>query len=160
MHFFSKLSKYQFSAISSAIKLKIFIGETSSDLDPLYQWSLTGFAKFLGSKKPKDFVKCSVFCFSSLKYLEFLKKTQNHPSRLGPSTYSKNFSSNEWNRWICGRGEFLTSGSLQVNEDEVRQICVYDNFCSTIRGRSRFLERGGPLTFEMFHNHGVNTCCA
>ena len=89
-----------FSAISSPIGLKFFlvslqviwIGRFFSFLDAFYQSSLAGFAKFLGSKKPRDFAKCSVFSFSSLKYLEFLKK--KHPPRLGPSTHSKNFSSN------------------------------------------------------------------
>ena len=41
---------------------------------------------------------------------------------------------------ICGiargktLGRFWTLWSLEVHEDEVWQICVYDNFCSTTRG--------------------------
>jgi len=102
--FFSKLvfwvSKTSFcpffSAISSPIGLKIVLVRLQVIwvgrffLDTFYQSSLAGFAKFLGSKKPRDFAKCSVFWFSSLKYLEFLKKKR--PPRLGPSTHSKNFS--------------------------------------------------------------------
>jgi hypothetical protein len=65
-----------FSAISSPIGLKIFlvrlqviwVGRFFFFFDILYQTSLAGFAKFLGSKKPKDIAKCSVFWFSSLKY--------------------------------------------------------------------------------------------
>ncbi len=92
--FFSKLGflgiKNQFSAffsaISSPIGLKIFfvrlqviwVGRFFFFLDTFYQSSLAGFAKFLGSKKPKDIAKCSVFR-SSLKYLEFLKKKNGHP---------------------------------------------------------------------------------
>ena len=107
--FFSKLvfwvSKTSFppffSAISSPIGLKIFlvrlqviwVGRFFFFLDTFYQSSLAGFAKFLGSKKPRDFAKCSVFWFSSLKYLEFLKKKKT-PTPIGPSTRSKNFSSN------------------------------------------------------------------
>jgi len=43
---------------------------------------------------------------------------------------------------ICGfaggktLGHFWTLGSPEVHEDEVWQICVYDNFCSTTRGPS------------------------
>ena len=32
--------------------------------------------------------------------------------------------------------KFLTLGSLEVREDDVWQICDYDNFCSTTRGLS------------------------
>ncbi len=43
---------------------------------------------------------------------------------------------------ICGiargktLGRFWALWSLEVHEDEVWQICVYDNFCSTTRGLS------------------------
>ena len=58
---------------------------------------------------------------------------------------------------------FLTLGSLEVNEDEVWQICAHDNFCSTTRDLSTlkvsgifdrtFLENtgkggGGPLNIN------------
>ena len=68
-----------------------------------------------------------------------LKKKKKYTPRLGPATYGKNFSSNRWNLWICrGKtlGHFWTLGSPEVHEDEVWQICVYDNFCSTTRGPS------------------------
>ena len=73
----------------------------------LHSLCLAGFAKFWGSKRLTDFVKCSVFCFFSLKYLE-----KKRPSGLGPSTYSKNFSSNEWNQWICRKGGSFWSRGL------------------------------------------------
>jgi len=135
-----------FSAISSPIGLKIFLVRLQVIwvgrfffLDTFYQSSLAGFAKFLGSKKPRDFAKCSVFWFSSLKYLEFLKKKKRSP-RLGPSTHSKNFSSNGWNLWNCGVGKlfaiFWPWDLWKSMKMMSIKICVYDNFCSTTRGLS------------------------
>ncbi len=74
-----------FSAILSPIGLKFFlvrllviwVGRFSFFLDSFYQSSLAGFAKFSGTKKPRDFAKSSVFWFSSLKNLEFFKKKKN-----------------------------------------------------------------------------------
>ena len=47
-------------------------------LDTFYQSSLAGFAKFLGSKKPRDFAKCSVFCSPAWSIWNFWKKN-THP---------------------------------------------------------------------------------
>ena len=100
---------------------------------------MAGFAKFLGSKKPRDFEKSSVFWFSSLKYLEFLKKKKNtHPDWVPVPTVKISAQTDE----ICGFAggktfcKFLTLGSLEVHEDEVWQICARENFCSTTRDLS------------------------
>ena len=103
-----------FSAISSPIGLKIFlvrlqviwVGCFFFFLDIFYQSSLADFAKFLGSKKPRDFAKFSVFWFSSLKYLEFLKKKKNtHPDWVRLPTVKFSAQTDE----ICGiaRGKTL-----------------------------------------------------
>ena len=122
-----------FSAISSPIGLKFFlvslqviwVGRFFSFLDAFYQSSLAGFAKFLGSKKPRDFAKCSVFWFSSLKYLKFLKNKKNvHPDWVRLLTVKISAQTDE----ICGIAggktfcNFLTLGSLEVHEDDVCQI--------------------------------------
>ena len=93
--------------------------------DAFYQSSLADFAKFLGSKKPRDFAKCSLFWFSSLKYLEFLKKEKNiHPDWVRLLTVKISAQTDE----ICGIAggktfcNFLTLGSLEVHEDDVCQI--------------------------------------
>jgi hypothetical protein len=153
--FFSKLvfwvSKTSFpplfSTILSPIGLKIFLVRLQViwverfffSLDTLYQSSLAGFAKFLGSKKSRELSKCSVFWFSSLKYLEFLKKKKNvHPDWVRLPTVKISAPADE----ICGFAggktfcKFLTLESLEVHEDDVWQICVYENFCSTARGLS------------------------
>ena len=136
------------SAISSPIGLKIFlvglqviwVGRFFLFLDTFYQSSLAGFAKFLGSKKPRDFAKCSVFWFSSLKCLEFLKKKKNvHPDLVRLPTVKISAQTDEICGFAGGRGtfcKFLTLGSLEVHEDEVWEICAYDNFCSTTQGLS------------------------
>ena len=65
---------------------------------------------------------------------------------------------------ICGfaGGEtfckFLTLGSLEVHEDDVWQICVYDNFCSTTRGLSTLKISGifaGPFPRNAGKGGGV-----
>jgi hypothetical protein len=102
-----------FSAISSPIGLKIFLVRLQVIwvgrfffLDTFYQSSLAGFAKFLGSKKSRDFAKCSVFWFSSLKYLEFLKKKKNgHPDWVRLPTVKISAQTDE----ICG---FAGGGKL------------------------------------------------
>jgi hypothetical protein len=117
----------------------IWVGCFFFFLDTFYPSNLAGFAKFLDSKKPRDFAKCSVFWFSSLKYLEFLKKKKNaHPDWVRLPTVKISAQTDEISGFARGKTfcKFLTLGSLEVHEDDVWQICVYDNFCSTTRGLS------------------------
>jgi len=91
------------------------LGWTFVFLDAFYQSSLAGSAKFLGSKKPRDFAKCSVFWFSSLKYLKFLKKKKNaHPDCVRLLTVKISAQTDE----ICGIagwGNFLQFFDLGVS---------------------------------------------
>ena len=113
--FFSKLvfwvSKTSFPPFSSPTELKMFfvrlqvIWVGCFFLDTLYQSSLAGFAKFLGSKKPRDFAKCSVYWFSSLKYLEFLKKRNVHPGWVRLPT-AKILAQTDEICGFAGRGTF------------------------------------------------------
>ena len=111
--FFSKLvfcvSKNSFtpliSAISSPIGLKFFLVRLQTIwvgrfffLDTLYQSGLAGFANPWGSKKSRDFAKCSVFWFSSMKYSEFLKKKNVRPDWVPLSTVKFSAQTDE----ICG----------------------------------------------------------
>lgn len=113
--FFSKLvfwvSKTSFaplfSAISSPIGLKIFlvrlqviwVGRFFFFPDTFYQSKLAGFAKFLGSQKPRGFTKYSVFWISRLKYLELKKKKKNvHPDWVPLPTVKISGQTDE----ICG----------------------------------------------------------
>ena len=153
-----------FSAILSPIGLKIFLVIVQliwgvyffSFVDIFYQPNLAGFAKFLGSKKPRDFAKFSVFWFSSLKYLEFLKNKKHvHHDWVRLPTVKISAQTDE----ICGFAggktfcKFLTLGSLEVHEDDVWQICVYDNFCSTTRGLST-LKVSGIFVRPFLRNAG------
>ena len=121
--FFSKLSKTSFAPFSPPFQIwsswKFFWARLQVIwffLDPLYQWSLTGFAKFWGSKKPRDFAKCSVFSWS---IWNFWKKKR--PSRLGPSTHRKNFSLN------CGfSGGGGQSESMKMSSSKfIWQLLLY-----------------------------------
>ena len=151
--FFSKLvfcvSKNSFtpliSAISSPIGLKFFLVRLQTIwvgrffffwipcTNQVWQVSQT-----LGGPKNLEILQSAQYFSSPAWTISNFWKKKRSP-RLGPSIYSKIFSSNGWNLWIC-RGEtfckFLTLGSLEVHEDDVWQICVYDNFCSTTRGLS------------------------
>ena len=153
-----------FSPISSPIWLKIFLVRLQVIWGAyffvffynFFHWSLAGFAKFLGSKKPRDFANCSVFSFSSLKNLEFLKKKKNtHPDWVRLPTVKISGQTDEIYGITGGKTfcNFWTLGSLELQEDDVWQLCVHDNFCSTTRGLST-LKVSGIFVRPFLRNAG------
>ena len=90
-------------------------------------------------QNPTSSEYCSVFWLPSLKYLEFSKKKKNGHPVWDPLPLVK-ISAQSDGFWGLAGGKtfcwFFRLGSLEVQEDGVWEICVYDNFCSTTRGLS------------------------
>ena len=146
--FFSKLvfcvSKNSFtpliSAISSPIGLKFFLVRLQTIwvgrffffwipcTNQVWQVSQT-----LGGPKNLEILQSAQYFSSPAWTISNFWKKKRSP-RLGPSIYSKNFSSNGWNLWIW---QLLLYYSRPIYPENFR------NFCSAVSEKRR--KGGGPL---------------